>query len=140
MSIDISKEVFDVIVVGSGGTGGWAAKELTEAGFRVAVVEAGRKLDSTQDFTEHVIPYQIKYRGHSPEIAKTRPIQVRCYARMEYNYDWFVNDYENPYAMAPDKPVNWFRLRILGGRSLVWGRQSYRFSDLDFKAASRDGY
>ncbi len=135
-----SKEVFDAIVVGSGATGGWAAKELTEAGLRVALVEAGRNLVPEKDFTEHVIPYQIKYRGHSPEIARTRPIQQRCYACMEYNYDWFVNDFENPYTTDPAKPVNWFRLRILGGRSLVWGRQSYRLSDLDFKAASHDGY
>src|SRR5436189_6173042 len=135
-----SKEVYDVIVVGSGATGGWAAKELTEAGLRVALVEAGRNLVPEKDFTEHVLPYQVKYRGHSPEIIRTRPIQSRCYACMEYNYEWFVNDHENPYTTPPDKPFNWFRLRILGGRSLVWGRQSYRLSDLDFKAASRDGY
>ena len=59
---------------------------------------------------------------------------------MEYNYEWFVNDLENPYSTPPDKPFTWQRLRILGGRSLVWGRQSYRLSDTDFKAASRDGY
>src|SRR5438093_6549583 len=135
-----SKEVYDVIVVGSGATGGWAAKELTEAGLRVALVEAGRNLVPEKDFTEHVLPYQVKYRGHSPEIIRTRPIQSRCYACMEYNYEWFVNDHENPYTTPPDKPFNWFRVRILGGRSLVWGRQSYRLSDLDFKAASRDGY
>ncbi|PYV84179.1 MAG: GMC family oxidoreductase [Acidobacteria bacterium] len=139
-AIPDSKEVFDVIVVGSGATGGWAAKELTEAGLRVALVEAGRNLVPEKDFTEHVLPYQVKYRGRSPEIIRTRPIQSRCYACMEYNYEWFVNDHENPYTTPPDKPFNWFRLRILGGRSLVWGRQSYRLSDLDFKAASRDGY
>lgn len=127
-------------MVGSGATGGWAAKELTEAGLRVALVEAGRNLVPEKDFTEHVSPFQIKYRGFSPEIVKTRPIQARCYACMEYNYEWFVNDLENPYTTPPDKPFNWFRLRILGGRSLVWGRQSYRLSDLDFKAASHDGY
>ncbi len=135
-----TSEVFDAVVVGSGATGGWAAKELTEAGLRVALVEAGRNLIPEKDFTEHLIPYQVKYRGRSPEITRTRPIQSRCYACMEYNYDWFVNDFESPYTTDPDKPVNWFRVRILGGRSLVWGRQSYRFSDLDFKAASRDGY
>ncbi|HXJ93403.1 MAG TPA: GMC family oxidoreductase [Terriglobia bacterium] len=135
-----STELFDVIVVGSGATGGWAAKELTEAGLSVALVEAGRNLVPEKDFTEHVAPYRIKYRGFSPEITRTRPIQTRCYACMEYNYDWFVNDFESPYTAEPGKPFNWFRVRILGGRSLVWGRQSYRFSDLDFKAASHDGY
>jgi choline dehydrogenase-like flavoprotein len=59
---------------------------------------------------------------------------------MEYNYEWFVNDLENPYSTPPDKPFTWQRLRVLGGRSLVWGRQSYRMSDNDFKAASHDGY
>jgi choline dehydrogenase-like flavoprotein len=139
-SLKGSTELFDVIVVGSGATGGWAAKELTEAGLRVALVEAGRMLVPEKDFTEHVRPYQVKYRGSSPEITRTRPIQTRCYACMEYNYDWFVNDFESPYTTEPGKPVNWFRVRILGGRSLVWGRQSYRLSDLDFKAASHDGY
>lgn len=135
-----STETFDAIVVGSGATGGWAAKELTEAGLRVALVEAGRMLVPENDFTEHLARYQTKYRGFSPEITRTRPIQSRCYACMEYNYDWFVNDYESPYTTEPGKPFNWFRARILGGRSLVWGRQSYRLSDLDFKAASHDGF
>ena len=134
------RQVFDAIVVGSGATGGWAAKELTEAGLRVALVEAGRNLVPEKDFTEHIPPFQVKYSGFSPEILKTRPIQSRCYACMEYNYDWFVNDLENPYTVSEGKPFNWFRARILGGRSLVWGRQSYRLSDLDFKATSHDGY
>ncbi len=134
------KDVYDAIVVGSGATGGWAAKELTEAGLRVAVLEAGRMLVPEKEFTEHGIAYQIRYRGYSPEIAETRPIQGYCSGCNEWNYKWFVNDYENPYTAAPEKPVWWFRLRILGGRSLAWGRQSYRLSDLDLKAASHDGY
>jgi choline dehydrogenase-like flavoprotein len=135
-----SNVVFDAIVVGSGSTGGWAAKELTEAGLKVALLEAGPDLDPKREFNEHLASYEIKYRGQSPEIRSTRPIQSRNYACMEYNWKWYVNDYENPYTTAPNKPVNWFRLRVLGGRSLVWGRQSYRMSDLDFKAASHDGY
>ena len=124
----------------SGATGGWAAKELTEAGLRVCLLEAGRNLNPEKDFTEHMTPYQIKYRGQSPEMKRTRPIQSKNYACREYNYKWFVNDLKNPYTTPEGKPFDWFRLRILGGRSMVWGRQSYRFSDLDFKAASRDGY
>lgn len=134
------RDVYDAIVVGSGATGGWAAKELTEAGLRVAVVEAGQMLVPEKDFSEHGIAYQIRYRGNSPEIAKTRPIQRYCSGCNEWNYKWFVNDYENPYTTDPGKPAWWFRLRILGGRSLAWGRQSYRLSDLDLKAASHDGY
>src|SRR5438093_759624 len=73
-------------------------------------------------------------------IPCTRPVPKQCYACMEYNYEWFVNDLENPYSTPAGKPFTWQRLRVLGGRSLVWGRQSYRLSDADFKAASRDGY
>ena len=139
MAQDVLQQTYDAIVVGSGATGGWAAKQLSEAGLKVALLEAGRAV-SAREFTEHVPSFQLKYRNHSPEVMRTRPIQRQCYACMEYNYEWFVNDLENPYSTPPDKPFTWQRLRILGGRSLVWGRQSYRLSDVDFKAASRDGY
>ncbi|PYY04810.1 MAG: GMC family oxidoreductase [Acidobacteria bacterium] len=139
MAQDVLQQTYDAIVVGSGATGGWAAKRLSEAGLKVALLEAGRAV-SAREFTEHVPSFQLKYRNHSPEVMRTRPIQRQCYACMEYNYEWFVNDLENPYSTPPDKPFTWQRLRILGGRSLVWGRQSYRLSDVDFKAASRDGY
>jgi glucoside 3-dehydrogenase (cytochrome c) catalytic subunit len=134
------EEIFDAVIVGSGATGGWAAKQLTEAGMKVLVLEAGGALNPEKDYTEHLAPYEVKYRGFSPEIKRTRPIQSRCYACSEYNYQWFVNDLENPYITPPDKPYNWFRLRVLGGRSLAWYRLCYRFSDLDFKAARHDGY
>jgi len=139
MFADPLTQTYDVIVVGSGATGGWAAKRLSEAGIRVALLEAGREV-TPKEFTEHMPAFKLKYRNVSPEIVKTRPIQKQCYACMEYNYDWFVNDLENPYSTPKDKPFTWQRLRILGGRTLVWGRQSYRMSDLDFKAYSHDGY
>lgn len=139
MPQDVLQITYDAIVVGSGATGGWAAKRLAEAGLKVALLEAGRTV-TPQEFTEHMPSFQLKYRNHSPEVLRTRPIQKQCYACMEYNYEWFVNDLENPYSTPPDKPFTWQRLRVLGGRSLVWGRQSYRLSDVDFKAASRDGY
>jgi choline dehydrogenase-like flavoprotein len=82
--------------------------------------------------------WQLPYLGMSPRSARTGPIQGQCYACTEYNYKWFVNDIENPYTQ--EKPFNWIRMRVLGGRSLSWGRQSYRMGDLDFKAASHDGY
>ena len=134
-----SKTVYDAIVVGSGASGGWAAKKLSEAGLKVLILEAGRKVPPSE-FTEHMPGYQLSYRNFSPELARTRPIQKACYACTEYNYDWFVNDLENPYTTPEDKPFTWQRLRVVGGRSMVWGRQSYRLSDLDFKAASHDGY
>ena len=132
---------FDVIVVGSGATGGWAVKRLAEAGLKVALVDCGR-VQSDKNFTEHMQPYELKYRDRAPEIIKkTRPIQKDCYACMEYNYDWFANDLDEPYTTADKMPFSWQgRLRVTGGRTNVWGRQSYRLSDLDFKAASHDGY
>jgi choline dehydrogenase-like flavoprotein len=139
MPQDVLQQTYDVIVVGSGATGGWAAKRLSEAGLKVALLEAGRQV-SPKEFTEHMPAYKLKYRDHSPEIERTRPVQKQCYACMEYNYEWFVNDLENPYSTPADRPFSWQRLRIVGGRSLVWGRQSYRLSDTDFKAASFDGY
>jgi choline dehydrogenase-like flavoprotein len=139
MSQDSRPEIYDAIVVGSGATGGWAAKKLSEAGLKVALLEAGRNV-SPKEFTEHMPGYKLQYRDMSPEIARTRPVQKQCYACMEYNYDWFVDDLQNPYSTPAGKPFTWQRLRIVGGRTLVWGRQSYRLSDLDFKAASHDGY
>lgn len=139
MAQDPLQQTYDAVVVGSGATGGWAAKQLSQAGLKVALLEAGRAV-SPSEFTEHMPGYKLKYRDHSPEVARTRPIQKACYACMEYNYEWFVNDLENPYSTPADKPFTWQRLRVLGGRSLVWGRQSYRMSDNDLKAASRDGY
>ncbi|PYT13211.1 MAG: GMC family oxidoreductase [Acidobacteria bacterium] len=137
LQVSVAKEPFDAVVVGSGATGGWAAKRLTEAGWRVALLEAGPKI-TPKDFTEHVQPWQLTYLGQSPVIRRERPIQSLCYACRESNYQWFVNDLENPYTQ--EKPFHWIRQRVLGGRSLSWGRQAYRMSELDFKAASHDGY
>ena len=133
-------ETFDAIVVGSGATGGWAAKKLTEAGMTVALVEAGKKI-TPKDFTEHKQPWDMPYLGMAREqILKDRPIQGTCYACTEYNYQWFVSDRESPYTTTADKPFCWIRQRVLGGRSMSWGRQSYRMGPLDFKAKSHDGY
>ena len=132
---------FDVIVVGSGASGGWAAKRLSEAGVRVALVDCG-KPHGDADFTEHKPAWELKYRDRADELMrKTRPVQKDCYACMEYNQHWFANDLEEPYTTPEDKPFSWQgRLRVIGGRTNVWGRQSYRLSDLDFKARSHDGY
>ncbi len=135
----MAQAMYDAIVVGSGATGGWAAKRLAEAGVKVALLDAGRKV-SPREFTEHLPEFALKYRNLSPEVARRRPVQKQCYACMEYNYDWFVDDFDNPYSTPEGKPFTWQRLRVVGGRTMVWGRQSYRYSDLDFKAASHDGY
>src|SRR5262249_7692690 len=87
-------------------------------------------------------PFKLQYRDQALEvIRKTRPVQKECYACMEYNYDWFCKDLEEPYTTAPNTAFSWQgHMRIAGGRTHVWGRQSYRLSALDFKAASYDGY
>jgi len=139
--IQPSKQQFDVIVVGSGASGGWAAKRLAEAGIKVAMLEAG-KPQGDANFTEHTPQYDVKYRDKAPEvIRRTRPRQKDCYACMEYNYHWFANDLEEPYTTAADKPFSWQgRMRVVGGRTNVWGRQSYRLSQQDLKGKSFDGY
>src|SRR2546422_6793525 len=131
---------YDVIVVGSGASGGWACKRLAEAGLKVALLEAGRS-QSDRNFTEHKPAFELKYRNMAPEIVrKTRPIQSKFDVCNEYTFDWFVNDLEEPYTTPKEKPFDWMgRLRITGGRTNVWGRVSLRFSDWDFKAASLDG-
>jgi choline dehydrogenase-like flavoprotein len=101
------------------------------------MLEAGAKI-TPRDFTEHTQSWQLPFLGRSPLIRRDRPIQGLCYACRESNQQWFVNDLENPYTQ--DKPFHWIRMRVLGGRSLSWGRQSYRMGDLDFKAATHDGY
>jgi len=138
---DVSKTAFDVLVVGSGASGGWACKRLSEAGLKVALLEAGRQ-QSDANFSEHKPAFQLKYRDQAASIIKkTRPVQKDCYACMEYNYDWYCNDLDEPYTTTEKMPFSWQgRMRITGGRTNVWGRQSYRLSDLDFKAASHDGY
>src|ERR1700710_1797417 len=103
---------FDVIVVGSGASGGWACKRLAEAGLKVALLEAGAP-QSDQNFAEHKAPFDLKYRALAPEIVrKTRPIQSK-FSCDEYNYKWFCNDHDEPYTTPADKPYHWLgRLRV----------------------------
>ena len=132
---------FDVIVVGSGASGGWAAKRLSEAGIKVALLEAG-KPQGDADFNEHVPAFDLTYRNRASDwIRRTRPVQRDCYACREWNYKWFANDLEEPYTTPDGKPFSWQgRLRVVGGRTNVWARQSYRFSEQDLHGKSFDGY
>ena len=131
--------VYDAIVVGSGISGGWAAKELCRAGSAHAGAR-GRPADRAErDYVEHVQPWALPFRGMGNRRALERDQPVQQMASDEWNAKFFVNDRENPYAHDVDKPFNWIRGRHVGGRSLMWGRQVYRWSDLDFEANAREG-
>ena len=136
-----TETTYDAIVIGSGITGGWAAKELTEKGLKTLVLEAGRPIVPEEDYVEHVPPWEMRFRGlrDRRKQLEDQPIQSTCYACDEWSAKFFVSDKENPYTTEPGKPFRWLRGRQVGGRSIVWGRQSYRFSDLDFEANLRDG-
>src|ERR1700688_1949509 len=134
--------IYDAIVIGSGITGGWAAKELTEKGLNTLVLEAGRSIVPERDYVEHVPVGELQYRGWDKRVerAKTQPIQRECYyACDEYSSKFFVNDAENPYTSEEGKHFSWIRGRQVGGRSLTWGGQSYRWSDYDFEANAKEG-
>ncbi len=134
---------YDAIVVGSGANGGWAAKELCEAGMKVCVVESGSALDPSTEFTEHVLPWELPLRGRQDprnEALNRRPIQRKCYACGETNAEFFMDDTDNPLSTPDGKPFWWIQGNKVGGRTLMWARQSYRMSDYDFKCASHDGY
>jgi len=134
---------FDAIVVGSGITGGWAAKELCEKGLRVLVLERGRELRHGIDYTgEHAPEWKLPWQGKRPRelYDEEYPVQQKCYAFSEANRHFFNNDRDNPYISDPDKPFRWTRADVVGGRSLLWGRQSYRWSEQDFEANRVDGH
>lgn len=132
---------YDVIVVGSGISGGWAAKEFCEKGQKTLVIERGKDLkhrtDYKHDFTN---PWDTANRGrlNEDEISTDYPIQVNSHVLSEYNKERFVKDPENPYIQQ--QPFDWIRGYQTGGRSILWGRQSYRFSDLNFSENKLDGH
>ena len=138
--INMPANTYDAIVVGSGITGGWAAKELSEKGLRTLVLEAGRSITPENDYVEHVPASEMRFRGMGDRKRDSvdQPVQQISTGMDEWNSKFFVNDRENPYTTAPGKPFLWIRGRQVGGRSLIWGRQSYRWSDLDFEANLRE--
>ena len=132
---------YDAIVVGSGITGGWAAKELCEKGLKTLVLERGRKLDHVGDYP-HVStpPWAFDHRGAVPESVKQDyPVQSTVYAFNDGTLPLWVKDSEHPYTTPDDRDFTWIRGYHVGGRSLMWGRQCYRWSDLDFAANAKDG-
>jgi choline dehydrogenase-like flavoprotein len=126
-------QTYDAIVVGSGACGGWAAMELTRAGMKVLMLEAGSAVNPAKDF-HHTFLYQMDYRGQG------KPGVLRRYSGSERNYRIMIDNEENPYTTAPETVYRWGRSRVLGGRTLHWARASDRMAEYEFKAASRDGY
>jgi choline dehydrogenase-like flavoprotein len=132
---------FDAIVVGSGMTGGWAAKELTEAGLRTLVLDAGRPIDPARDYTEHLPTWELPFRGlgNRRAVAARQAMQRNSVSFDELSHVFWTDDVDNPYSTPEGKPFHWFRARQVGGKSIIWGRQVYRLSDLDFEANLKDG-
>ena len=132
---------YDAIVVGSGMTGGWAAKELTELGLRTLVLDAGRPIAPNEDFREHTPPWEMPFRGLGDRqtVARRQAVQRNSVTFDEMSHQFWVDDVENPYSTPANKAFHWFRARQVGGKSIIWGRQVYRWSDLDFEANLRDG-
>jgi choline dehydrogenase-like flavoprotein len=133
-------QTFDAIVIGSGITGGWAAKELTERGLKVLMIERGRMVEHQADYTtETMAAWELPYRGvGDPAVMKDYALSVPF--ANEWNHSFFANERENPFQTPADRPFDWVRGYQLGGKSLTWGRQSYRWSDHDFGANKRDGH
>lgn len=136
----IAEHTYDAIVVGSGISGGWAAKELTEKGLKVLLLERGRNIEHIKDYTTAMKkPWEFEHRGKLTEAQKaSHPVQIRDYPYQEYNESFWVNDLECPYTEV--KRFDWYRGFHVGGKSLMWGRQSYRLSDLNFEDNARDGH
>ncbi|MEO6719155.1 MAG: GMC family oxidoreductase [Ferruginibacter sp.] len=133
-------ENYDAIVVGSGISGGWAAKELTEKGMKVLMLERGRDIEhKTGYLNAGKDPWEFPHRGgRTQQMIKDYPVLKRDYPLNEANLDFWVKDSECPYTEI--KRFDWFRGYHVGGRSLTWGRQCYRWSDLDFEANAKDGF
>lgn len=134
--------MFDAIVIGSGISGGIAAKELCERGLKTLVIERGRKVEHGASYNDWMQPWDLPTAGNIPEeeLARDYAVQRNCYAMNTASKQFWVKDSEHPYSTPEDKPFEWIRGYQLGGRSLTWGRQSYRLSAMDFEANAKDGH
>lgn len=136
----MSSNTFDAIVIGSGISGGWAAKELTEKGLKTLVLERGRDVVHLKDYpTATKNPWEFAHRNKkSAAFKKENPIVSKCYAFGESSEHFFVKDAEHPYVQ--EKPYDWIRGYQVGGKSLLWARQTQRWSKYDFEGPKRDGF
>lgn len=135
-----TENTYDAIVIGSGISGGWAAKELTERGIKTLVLERGRDVKHIVDYpTTHMNPWDMEHRGKVPlKVTEENPIVSKCYAFQEDAAHFFVKDEEHPYVQ--EKPFDWIKGYQVGGKSLLWARQVQRWSDFDFEGPVKDGF
>ncbi len=141
LNIDSIKErTFDAIVIGSGMSGGWAAKELTGKGLKTLMVERGRNVEHNKDYpTTNLNPWEFAHGGKMPlDVQEANPIASRCYVFKEDAKHFVVKDAEHPYVQ--EKPFDWIRGYQVGGKSLLWARQTQRWSKYDFEGPARDGF
>ena len=131
----MGNQIYDVIVIGTGAGGGMAIKSLCEAGLKVCALNAGRRLDPSKDFRNHRMPWEMKYRGFGD--PKRRSIS---YGYMDNEYTHGAWEHEIPFTTAPGTKWMWPRCYAVGGKTNFWGRSSARFGEIDFRAASLDGY
>ncbi len=130
----MTNETFDVLIIGSGHAGGMAAKVLTESGIRCLMLNAGPVADVARN-AQHKPAYELPYRGFKPPGRLEHVFQAN-----EFNANVWVDEQEVPYTFDAANPYNWVRVRLFGGRSLFWSRQSFRLSDYEFKGKSHDGF
>jgi choline dehydrogenase-like flavoprotein len=135
-----SQSTFDAIVIGSGISGGWAAKELCDLGIKTLVLERGRNIEHIKDYpTATKAPWDFPHREQEPlQVLKDNPIITKCYAYGEDTHHFFVKDHEHPYIQ--EKPFDWIRGYQVGGKSIMWGRACQRWSDFEFSAPLRYGF
>jgi choline dehydrogenase-like flavoprotein len=141
--INETTEEFDVVVVGSGVTGGWAAKEFTERGYKVLMIERGRVVEHRKDYiSENKPPWEFPNRTkvNNLLVEQEQKIQSTSYAYNDMTKHFFGNDRDLPYSTEKDTDFHWIRANQLGGKSILWHRQSYRLSEFDFEANAKDGH
>jgi choline dehydrogenase-like flavoprotein len=135
----MADNTYDAIVIGSGISGGWAAKELTEKGLKVIMLERGENIEHVKDYVNATKgPWEFPHRGgRTQEMIRDYPVLKRDYPLNEVNLNYWTNEKDCPYTET--KRFDWYRGYHVGGRSLMWGRQSYRLSEMDFEANAKDG-
>lgn len=136
----VKENSYDIIIIGSGISGGWAAKEFTEKGLKTLVLERGRDVKHLKDYpTTNKMPWEFEHRGQlTREVIEANPVVSKCYAFREDALHFFVKDKEHPYVQ--EKPFDWIRGYQVGGKSLLWARQTQRWSEYDFEGPARDGF